>query len=118
MEIWQEFVINNLQSVGKRLAEKIPFADESRTAHIKVGNVKFQFSNIAAPQIVKVMNKLTNNKATGIHDIPDKILKDNINILSPYLGEIFNFSFKTGVFQKNLKLEKSFPSLNQEKRKT
>ena len=51
-------------SVGKRLAEKIPFTDESPTAHIKVANVKFQFSTIAASQIVKVIKKLINNKAT------------------------------------------------------
>ena len=36
-------------SVGRRLAEKIPFTDESPTAHIKVTNVKFRFSTIAAP---------------------------------------------------------------------
>ena len=35
-------------SVGRRLAEKIPFTDESPTAHIKVANVKFQLSTIAA----------------------------------------------------------------------
>ena len=41
-------------SVGRRLAEKIPFTDESPTAHIKVANVKFQFSIIAVSQTVKV----------------------------------------------------------------
>ena len=107
----QQFIL-----MWKRLAEKISFTDESPTAHIKVTNVKFQLSTIAAPQIVKVIKKLINNRATGIHDIPNKILKDNVNILSPYLERIFNFSIKTGVFQMNLKLEKLFPSLNQEKK--
>ena len=57
------------------MAEKIPFTDESPTAHIKVANVKFQFSTIAVPQIVKVIKKLINNKETGIYDIPKKFLK-------------------------------------------
>ena len=92
-------------SVGRRLAEKIPFTDESPTAHIKVANVKFQFSTIAASQIVKVIKKLINNKATGIHDIPNKILKDNVSILSPYLEEIFNF----GVFPNEFKIGKVTP---------
>ena len=96
-------------TVGRRLAEKIPFTDESPTAHIKVANVKFQFSTIAASQIVKVIKKLINNKATGIHDIPNKILKDNVSILSPYLEEIFNFSIKTGVFPNEFKIGKVTP---------
>ena len=95
-------------SVGTRLAEKIPFTDESPTAHIKVANVKFQHRTIAASQIVKVIKKL-NNKATGIHDIPNKILKDNVSILSPYLEEIFNFSIRTGVFPNELKIGKVTP---------
>ena len=95
--------------MGRRLAEKIPFTDESLTAHIKVANVKFQFSTIAAPQIVKVIKTLINNKATGIHDISNKILKDNVSILSPYLEEIFNFSIKTGVFPNEFKIGKVIP---------
>ena len=71
-------------SVGRRLAEKIPFTDESPTAHIKFANVKFQFSTIAASQIVKVIKKLINNKATGFHDIPNKIL-------NPITYGIFSF---------------------------
>ena len=47
--------------MGKRLDETIPFTGESLTAHIMVANVKFQFSTIAASQIVKVIKKLRNN---------------------------------------------------------
>ena len=96
-------------SVGKRLDETIPFTGEALTAHIMVANVKFQFSTIAASQIVKVIKKLRNNKATGIHNIPNKILKDNVDILSPYLEEIFNFSMKTGVFPDEFKVGKVIP---------
>ena len=48
--------------MGRRLAEKIPFTDESPTAHIKVANIKFQFSTVAAFQIMKVIKKLITNK--------------------------------------------------------
>ena len=96
-------------SVGRRLAEKIPFTDESPTGHIKVANVKFQFRTIAASQIVKVIKKLINNKATGTHDIPNKILEDNVGILSPYLEEIFNFSIKAGVLSNEFKIGKVIP---------
>ena len=97
-------------SVGSSLAENIRFTDESPAAHIKVENVKFQFSTIAASQIVKVIKKLINNNSTGIHDTPDKILKDNVSILSPYLEEIFNFSIKTGVFPNEFKIGKATPN--------
>ena len=95
--------------MGRKLAEKIPFTDESPAAHIKVANVKSQFSTIVAPQTVKVIKKLINNKATGTHDIPNEILKGNVNILSPYLEEILNFSIKTGVFPNEFKIGKVIP---------
>ena len=55
------------------------------------------------------VKKLINNKATGIHDIPNKILKDNVSILSPCLEETFNFSIKTGVFPNEFKIGKVIP---------
>ena len=57
---------------------------------------------------MKVIPKV-NNKATGIHDIPNKIVKDNVSILSPYLEEIFNFSIKTGIFPNEFKIGKVIP---------
>ena len=87
-------------------------------AKVEVANVKFQFSTIAAPQIVKVIKKLGNNKATGIHDIPNKILKNNVSILSPYLEEIFKFSVKTGVFPNEFKIGNIISIFNSAEKET
>ena len=46
-------------------------------------------------QIIKIVKKLVNGKATGIHNIPNKVMKDSIDIIAPMLRDIFNLSIMT-----------------------
>ena len=56
---------------------------------------------------MKVFKKLIKNKATGIHDIPNIILKDNVNILYQHILKRFSTSLSRLVlFQMNLMLAK------------
>ena len=64
-------------SIGNRLAEGIPHTSESPTAHIKAANSRFVFHKVTTSQTEKVMKKLIDSKATGIHNIPNEILKDS-----------------------------------------
>ena len=50
-----------------------------------------------------------NSKATGIHDIPNKALKDSAEIIAPSLSNIFNFSVASKVFPDDLKVGKIAP---------
>ena len=61
-------------AVGQKLAEDIPSTDESPTANITPAKTKFKFGYITVAQIENVIKRLTNNKATGINGIPNKIL--------------------------------------------
>ena len=56
------------------------------------------------------MKKLINSKATGIHAIPNKVLKDTADIIAPSLTDIFNFAVTTKVFPNDLKVGKVAPA--------
>ena len=98
---------------GKKLAEDIPSTDESLTANITPTKTKFKFGCIIIAQIDKVVRTLTNNKATGVNGIPNKIFKDNLTYLSPFLRNFSVFPLKLIYFQMILRLEKLLLCLNQ-----
>ena len=58
---------------------------------------------ISVSQVTKVIKKLVNSKATGIHGIPNKAFKECAENKAPSLTDIFNFSIEAGVFPDNLK---------------
>ena len=59
--------------------------------------------------MIKLLEKLINSKATGIHDIPNRALKDSAEIIAPSLTDIFNFSVASKVFPDDLKVGKIAP---------
>ena len=59
--------------------------------------------------MVKLLEKLINNKATGIHGIPNRALKDSAEIIAPSLTDIFNLSLASKVFPDDLKVGKIAP---------
>ena len=61
---------------------------------------------ITTAQIIKILNKLVNGKATDSHNIPDKVLKDSIDIIVLMLRDKFNLSIMTSSFPDELKLLK------------
>ena len=75
-------------SVGKRLAEGRSNSNIDTVSHVVTPNEKFKFSNISTEQVKQVIRKLVNNKATGVHDIPNRVLKDSVDVIAPFLTEI------------------------------
>ena len=97
-------------SVGRRLAVNIPDTGESPTDHIKPTSSRFVFHKVLTFEVEKAMKKLIKSKATGIHNIPNKILKDSCQVISPFLTDIFNFSItSTNIFPDDLKIGKVPP---------
>ena len=102
-------------SIGQKLASDIENTDaHSPTAHMKPVKAKFSFKPISVPQVIMIIKKLLNSKATGIHGIPNKTLKETADIIGPSLTDIFNFSVLTKVFPDDLKLVKLYLYINQE----
>ena len=94
-------------SIGQKLASDIENTDaHSPTAHMKPVEAKFSFKPISVPQVIRIIKKLLNSKATGIHGIPNKTLKEAADIIGPSLTDIFNFSVLTKVFPDDLKIGK------------
>ena len=80
-------------SNGERLAEGIPDTSDSPTAHMKPANCRFVFTKVITSQVERVVKKLVNAKATGVHNIPNKILKDFCQTIAPFASlYIYHFS--------------------------
>ena len=97
-------------SIGQKLASDIENTGaHSPTAHMKPAEAKFSFKPISVPQVIRIIKKLLNSKAAGIHGIPNKTLKETADIFGPSLTDIFNFSVLTKVFSDDLKIGKAAP---------
>ena len=83
--------------------------DESPTAHIKPTSSRLVFHKVMTFQIEKAIKKLIKSKATGIHNIQNKILKDSCQVITPFLTDIFNFSITSSIFPDDLKVGKVSP---------
>ena len=57
--------------------------------------------------IIQIVKKLLNGKATGIHNIPNEVLKDSTDIKAPMLRDIFNLAIMTNSFPDELKILKA-----------
>ena len=66
-------------TIGKKLAyEIVQTGDSSPYAHLKRADTQFKFKLVTADQIQQTISKLISSKATGIHNLPNKVLKATI----------------------------------------
>ena len=93
-------------SVSSKIADNIPATDLPPTVNIPKTQNRFKLKQITPAQIIKIVKKLVNGKATGIHNIPNKVLKDSMDIITPMLRNIFNLSIMTSSFPDELKILK------------
>ena len=96
-------------SVGKRLAVNLPDTGGSPTAYIKPTSSRFVFHKVMTFQVENAMKKFIKSKATGVNNIPNKILKDSCQVIAPFLTDIFNFSITSNIFPDDLKVGKVSP---------
>ena len=114
-EIIAEKCNEHFVSIGDRLAKEIHVSDKQyATAHLKPATRKFAFKPISVTQVIKLPEKLINSKATGIHGIPNRALKDSAEIIATSLTDIFNFSVESKVFPDDLKIGKLLLYINPE----
>ena len=96
-------------SVGKRLAEGLTNINIDTISHVVTPNEKFKFSKISMEQVKQVIRKLVNGKATGVHDVPNRVLKDSVDVIEPFLTEICNCSLLSKMFPDDLKTGRVAP---------
>ena len=93
----------------KKVSDSIEGCNESPTANIERVLTKFEFQEITTAQITKIVQRLVNGKATGIHNIQNKVLKDSMHLVAPVLMDIINLSISTTIFPDDLKVLKVVP---------
>ena len=59
--------------------------------------------------VVRLLNTINANKATGPENIPGRLLKTAADILSPSLTQIFNRSLSQGIYPADWKMAKVLP---------
>ena len=72
-------------------------------------NTKFDFKHINAVEAYNKLKTLDKNKATGIHNIPNKMLLVCADIVAPHLADIFNYSSVSEKFLDEFKIGKISP---------
>ena len=65
---------------------------------IKIVMMKFKFNMLKPTEVYTISGKLKNGKATGMHLIPNSILKAVKEIIAPSLTDLFNVSIQTKIF--------------------
>ena len=60
--------------------------------------------------MLKLLHKLINGKATGLHNIPNSVLRESADIIGSSLTFIFNFSIMSRAFPDELKMAKVTPA--------
>ena len=96
-------------SIGERLAKTVGYTDIYPTQFLKQAKTKFKFKQIKVEEVFRVINKLVNAKAVGTHAIPNRLLKEANNLISPSLCEIFNCAIETKTYPDDLNIAKTTP---------
>ena len=98
--------------VGKDFAEKIPKANKSITAYLKLlqSNKSSLFLEPTCEREIKqIVSTLPSKSSSGHDDISNILLKEIIDPLAKVLVKVFNKSMVTGVFPSVMKLAEIVP---------
>ena len=106
-----ESLNDHFVSIGKKLAKEIPETEDPPTANLNelTSDIRFRFKYVTKSKVFSLITQLKNGKATGLHNLPNKVLKLSRYYISSSLANIFNASIKTRIFPDDLKFGKVIP---------
>ena len=93
-------------SIGEKLAAQIENISINPVDAINKADTKFKFKSIEVCQIIKIIKKLANGKAVGIHSLPNRSLKEGVELIAPSLCAIFNRAICTQTYPSDLNIAK------------
>ena len=104
---FRSFFVN----IGNTLAASISSAASYRDylVHVTKPNVNFSFETIPATAVEKLLSELKTSKATGLDNIPARLLKTAAPVICDSVAYIFNLSLKTGSVPSDFKCAKVSP---------
>ena len=100
---------NHFTSIGQTLAREIPTVDTDPLYYVKPSDRVFSFERINVQEVVNLVKGIDGGKATGLDNIPCKLLKIDADVVAPSLTCIFNQSLLTGIYPSDWKLAKVTP---------
>ena len=92
-------------SIGEKLAAQIENISINPVDAINKADTKFKFKSIEVCHIIKIIKKLANGKAVGIHSLPNRPLKEGVELIAP-LCAIFNRAIYTRTYPSDLNIAK------------
>ena len=99
----------------KQLQEKIPQPNDNPLKYLQQAmstrSCSLRFEQVHPEQVLEIVQKLKNSKATGLDDIDTSTLKLVIHDILPALTHIINLSLSSLTFPKSWKLSKIIPLL-------
>ena len=86
-----------------------PSENTSFDSYIKPVSTTFNLQHTSATEVLKLLGKLSLNKATGLDNISCRLLKEAGPIIASSLACIINKTIDTGFFPSHWKMAKVFP---------
>ena len=102
-----EILNDHFTSVGPNLASTS--GNTSFNSYIKPVSTTFNLQHTSATEVLKLLGKLSPNKATGLDNISCWLLKEADPIIATSLAWIINKLIDTGLFPSQWKMAKVFP---------
>ena len=104
-------VIDTVFVEGQKLTDEKQISKAFTNQNIAETKKRFSFKYIQPPHVFRVLSKLENGKAVGIHNIPNKSLKPSKDIISNSLADTFYASVINNIFPVDLKIGIVIPLL-------
>ena len=99
-------------TIGEKLAKDIPQSFKSSVEYLSKINKnenEFKFKMLKPTEIYTILGRLKNGKATGMHLMPNSVLKAVKSIIAPSLTDLFNASMKAKIFPDDCRIARVTP---------
>ena len=96
-------------NIGPSLAQEVPVTDKEPESYLTPTKSSFCIRPPSISVVCKLLSEINEKKASGLDQIPCKLLKIAADIVGPSLTEIFTSSIETAVFPSEWKLAKVTP---------
>ena len=123
-KIFNEYFVNTVKNLGILIEKESASFTENNLSEVEIAlnkyknhpsinaitkrmknliNITFSFNFISHDDVIKELNKLKSKKASQKTDIPIKIVKENVDIISHFLYDNFNNSLSCSTFPTAMK---------------
>ena len=103
----------HFSTIGSKLIDAIVLNNvspaKSFVEYLPTTNSVFSIKTTYPQQVLELMLKLSNKKATGLDGISSKLIKISAPVRVSFITKIFNSSISTGIFPDELKLARVTP---------